>query len=364
MATDRTSLRSRAPTRIDLAGGTVDIWPIYLFFDPSYTVNLGIDLFAESQFSVGPGKGRIELLSEDQGGKLELTWEQLLGDHEPALPPQLILHGKLLRHFARARKAGTGETFRQTDLKLTTRAKSPAGAGLGGSSTLAVSIVGSLATWAWGREIDRLKDGIALVELVRDVETTVIQVPAGVQDYYGAMFGDLQLLQWQPGVHLREAYGAETRAAIEKRLLLFYSGQSRNSGINNWLLFKNFVDRTGPTRDQFTQISRATRDLDLALRAKDWVAASTAIADEWKTRKELAPGITTPEISRAFEAAQKIAPNSSGKICGAGGGGCFFVYVPSGDSAEIDQVRDAVVREGVRHLPFKAAPLGLEVERA
>ena len=29
-----------APTRIDLAGGTIDIWPLYLFHDGASTVNI------------------------------------------------------------------------------------------------------------------------------------------------------------------------------------------------------------------------------------------------------------------------------------------------------------------------------------
>lgn len=359
-----TELRSRAPTRIDLAGGTVDIWPIYLFFNPSLTVNLGIDLYAETDLSAREGTGRVELVSEDQKHTLELRWEQILSDNEPQLPPQLVLHGKLLRHFAREAAHAGKKPSSQLDLKLTTRAKSPAGAGLGGSSTLAVSMVGALSQWARERAPDPARDGIALVELVRDIETTVIHVPAGVQDYFGAMYGDLQCLQWQPGGHLRRAYSAEARKGVEQRLLLFYSGQSRNSGINNWALFKNFIDRTGPTRDLFGRISAATGELDARLQSKDFAGAARAITSEWEARRQLATGITTPEIDRAFAAAKAIAPDATGKICGAGGGGCFFVFLPSGDAAERDRVREAVVQTGVRHLPFKAADHGLEVKRA
>ena len=38
-----------APTRIDLAGGTIDIWPLYLFHDGATTLNAAINLRAHVQ---------------------------------------------------------------------------------------------------------------------------------------------------------------------------------------------------------------------------------------------------------------------------------------------------------------------------
>jgi len=37
-----------APTRIDLAGGTFDIWPLYLFHDQAQTINAALSLRARS----------------------------------------------------------------------------------------------------------------------------------------------------------------------------------------------------------------------------------------------------------------------------------------------------------------------------
>jgi mevalonate kinase len=53
---------------------------------------------------------------------------------------------------------------------------------------------------------------------------------------------------------------------------------------------------------------------------------------------------------------------TAGKVCGAGGGGCFFAYLPdASDTRRRDQVRAAIEELGIRHLPFRAAPKGLEV---
>lgn len=358
-------IQSKAPTRIDLAGGTVDLWPLYLFLDHPVTINLGIDLYAESALETGrasSGEGLVRLRSEDQGHQLEIAWKDL---ETAAAPPQLELHLKLLRHFARERALEAGQKGYGFDLTLSTRAKSPAGAGLGGSSTLSVAMAGALATWARQgtarATVDVLRDGEKLIEIVRDVETTVIQVPAGIQDYYGAMFGGLQALRWSAGKHGREWLPQTILAELENRLLLFYSGQSRNSGINNWALFKGFIDNQNDIRARFGKIAQATQKLETALRAGDWSDAGWAIADEWATRKTLAAGITTPEMERAFEAALKIAP-VSGKVCGAGGGGCFFVYLADAQAEHKKRIEEAFAAQGIRRLPFHAVPKGLEVQ--
>lgn len=354
-------IESRAPTRIDLAGGTLDLWPLHLFLDHPTTINLGIDLHAEAtleQFhpsgpGIGPGKGRtcqVILRSEDQGVEQALGWDELA---TARIPPQLELHLKLLRIFALNRRP-------EMSLRLSTRARSPAGAGLGGSSTLAVAMIGALASWSRGGPIHPETEGERWIEIVRDIETTVIQVPAGVQDYYGAMFGGLQSLRWQPGRHRREWLPDELLPELERRILLFYSGQSRNSGINNWALFKAFIDNEGGVRERFARISEAARSLEAALRAGDWAAAGRAIREEWSVRRTLAPGLSTPEMDRAFETAARIAPERAAKICGAGGGGCFFIYLP--DPSARQPVEQALASDGMRLLPFRHARRGLEVQ--
>ena len=57
-------IATSAPTRIDLAGGTIDIWPLYLFHDGASTLNAAISLRAHAR--VDPRTdGRIEVRSID-----------------------------------------------------------------------------------------------------------------------------------------------------------------------------------------------------------------------------------------------------------------------------------------------------------
>jgi D-glycero-alpha-D-manno-heptose-7-phosphate kinase len=269
------------------------------------------------------------------------------------------------------RTARVGAAHRSGKLTLKTAAKSPAGAGLGGSSTLSISMLGALSAWEHGAlthnaSFDHLPSAVdreTLVETARDVETTVIQVPAGMQDYYGAAFGGLQSLQWGVGrpkrATLNESPGA--LAEIASRTLLFYSGQSRNSGINNWSLFQGFINRDPDVRRRFEAIVQATHQLWDAWSAGRWSDGAHAIREEWLARRGLAAGITTPEIDEAFRIGERHGI-TSGKICGAGGGGCFFLFAPEADPERLARARAEISQiPGLGALPFQCAPHGLEV---
>ena len=57
---------SSAPTRIDLAGGTYDIWPLYLFHDGAQTITAALSIRAHCSLS-SRRDHRVRLVSEDTG---------------------------------------------------------------------------------------------------------------------------------------------------------------------------------------------------------------------------------------------------------------------------------------------------------
>jgi D-glycero-alpha-D-manno-heptose-7-phosphate kinase len=346
-----TKISSRTPVRVDLAGGTVDIWPLYLILPNAITVNMGISLWAETEIEFDPAaRDALVLEASDQNQRLELAWKDL----ENPVHPALDLHRRFLKHFLTLGGSPRGA------FRIRTRATSPAGAGLGGSSALSISMIGALAKWAdpSGALLARKE---RLIEIARDVESQVLRVPAGLQDYYGAAYGGLQKLQWGIAEHARHGYPDATRVEVERRLLTFYSGQSRNSGINNWILYKAFLDRDPEVTRKFDAILDATHAVDRALQAKDWAALGEAIRAEWTTRATLASGISTPEMNAFFSALSATHPKAAPKVCGAGGGGCFFVYFPELSDSVRKEVTLLAERHGFRPLPFHSSPAGLEV---
>jgi D-glycero-alpha-D-manno-heptose-7-phosphate kinase len=366
------TIHAKAPIRMDLSGGTLDIWPLYLLIDPALTINLAIDRFAETKIEIlsptaEKKAGGISLISEDQNVEAETTWDELSSFKAR---PELHLAAQLLQYFQKEKdKSKAILSFegapspQETHFQITTLSRSPAGAGLGGSSALAITIVGALYQWAFPKEaVDIAQQGEHLIEITRDIETQILGVPAGLQDYYGAVYGGLQALKWGVAKNDREVFSLEILKGLSERLLLFYSGKSRNSGINNWQLFKDCIDDAeSDARRKFAEIGNATSALRMALCEKNWEKVGQAIASEWSTRKTLAPGISTPEIDEAFEKGKSLGA-VAGKICGAGGGGCFFLYLADPKEESKIAIIEELEKAEITHLLFGFSEAGLQVE--
>jgi D-glycero-alpha-D-manno-heptose-7-phosphate kinase len=80
-----------------------------------------------------------------------------------------------------------------------------------------------------------------------------------------------------------------------------------------------------------------------------------AIAEEWDNRKRLAPGVTTPAIDDLIARSMRAGAMSA-KVCGAGGGGCLFVYGPPEQNTA---VREALASGGARLLEYRIERHGL-----
>jgi len=323
-----------APTRIDFAGGTLDIWPLYLFHDGAQTLNAAISLRAHCR--IRPRRDRrLVIVSEDTGARVEAEhWSELRENHE------LRLLGRLL-HF-----------FQAEGLELSTRSESPVGAGIAGSSALNIAVCGALDAWQGAR---RTAD--ELLQIAMNVEAQAIDVPTGVQDYRPAMFGGIAAVEL--GVDgIRRVPLPVDATDLERRLVLAYTNASRNSGINNWEVTKRHIDGDRAVQASFARISAIAAAMRAAFEAGDWAAVAAAIADEWENRKRLAPGVTTPVIDALIGAAREAGAHA-GKVCGAGGGGCLFCIAEPGD---VPAVRAALAAGGARVLEFRIERAGLLVE--
>lgn len=327
------SFVSRAPTRIDLAGGTLDIWPLYLLLERAATVNIAVDLFAE--VSLAPSAEGWRIHNRDEGQELDAgSLEEL------ELLPGAEIAGNLLRFF-------------EVDdpLKLETRSMAPPRSGLGASSALGIAIAGTLNALTGLRY-----DGYELIEIVKNVEARVLRAMTGTQDHFPAVFGGASCLWWQLDRPRREALPVN-RGAFEERFVLAYTHQPHRSGANNWQVVKRFLDGEPETRKALETIARIARDMRRALLEGDLDAMALLIGEEWEARRRLAPEVSSPEIEQLLQAAVD-AGAQCGKACGAGGGGCLLLAVPLSSRVEVETaIRDA----GGTALSFRVAPRGLEL---
>lgn len=320
-----------APTRIDLGGGTLDIWPLYLFHPGAQTINAAISLRARVRVETRDDD-RVVIHSDDTGQHVEADhW------HELQDPPSL----RLLSLIAAA--------FEARGVTITTAASSPAGAGIAGSSALNVACCAALADWRRTHY-----EPEALLQLAMNIEAQAIGVPTGVQDYRPAMYGGVAAIELGTAGAVRVPLDVDP-AELEQRLVLCYTGEPRQSGTNNWEIMKRHIDGDARVRDCMDAIGRAASAMRTALVGRDWDGLGRAIADEWEQRKRLAPGVTTPAIERLIGDAA-AAGATAAKVCGAGGGGCLFCYGPPDRRAGIAA---ALAAGGGRLLDYRIERRGL-----
>ena len=324
---------SSAPTRIDLAGGTIDIWPLYLFHDGASTVNAAISLRAHATIAARDD-GRIELHSVETDRRINVTgWPALNGSGDLALLVRLARHWRL------------------ENATLTTRGESPTGAGIAGSSALTIAACGALARWTGGVE-----DPDQLLRVAMNVECQVIRVPTGVQDYRPALYGGIAAIELRADGIRRVALDVDPRE-LERRIVLAYTGAPRHSGTNNWDITKRHIDGDRHIFDCFERIRDTAAALREALARSDWDDVGRQIATEWDNRKRLAPGVSTPAIDELIGRAI-AAGATAAKVCGAGGGGCLFCYGPPEARSA---VAAALTAGGARVLDYHIEMEGLRV---
>jgi D-glycero-alpha-D-manno-heptose-7-phosphate kinase len=234
---------------------------------------------------------------------------------------------------------------------LAARASSPAGAGLGGSSTLAIAAAAALGRWT-GARLGRA----ALLRRVMNIETVQLGVPTGTQDYLAALHGGLAAYHHEIDGTRREAIAVPP--GLERRLVLAYTGQPRHSGYSNWEMFRRFIEGERATVKRMQSIARIARELLDALRDGALDEAGRMIGEEGRLRYRLAPSVATPALLAAGDAARRAGALGV-KVCGAGGGGCLLAFAREGSQRN---VADAMAATGARVLQADLAHRGVRVE--
>jgi D-glycero-alpha-D-manno-heptose-7-phosphate kinase len=332
------TIEATAPTRVDLAGGTIDIWPLYLFHPGASTVNFAVSLHARCRIEPRQDD-QIILESRDRG----VAFETRLADvEELAREERLELISKLVHFFKPER-----------GFHLTAESLAPAGAGLGGSSALAIACIGALNRFVGDRYPER-----KFIMIAANVETTVIRVPAGFQDYYGAFYGGANSIRFGPEGIRRESVQVDA-SELERRIVICYTGEPRLSGTNNWEIFKKHIDGDAALIELFEGIRDSALAMRSALSSSDWGRVAKVMRDAYPNRKRLAPNVTTPHMERLVGTALRSGALAA-KVCGAGGGGCIAFLCEQGAKEPVS--RALASEEGAEVLEWNFARDGLVVK--
>ena len=333
------TITAQAPCRADLAGGTIDLWPLYLFHPGAMTLNFAVNILTTCRITPLDSKV-IHVRSLDTNKEENFA---SFAEVDAAKKFRLPIVGRLLQFFAPKEGA-----------LIETNSESPAGAGISGSSALMISTTAALARFTSRHlTLDQMR------VISQNVEAQIIEVPTGCQDYYPALYGGVSAIRLEAdGIH-REAVPIAPEE-IESRFVLAYTGLPRKSGINNWEVFKAHINGDKRVFRNFERIAAIAKAMHQALSAGDWDEVARLLREEWKLRRTNAPGITTPLIDKLVAVAGKHGGRAA-KVCGAGGGGCVIFMVEKGSTS---RVAAAIGDAGARVLPLQVARDGLRISTA
>lgn len=295
----------RSPIRVDLAGGTVDCWPLCQIVQNATTINYGLELFTFVELE--RISGGVTLHSAD------LNWEKSFESREQLLKnpdPQLLLFQVVIEQFPEI------ESF-----KLTTRSESPVGAGLGGSSSLIISLLKAFRSLA-NRDLSDIK----MVELACNLETRLLGKPAGTQDYFPAVYGGVNLIEYKPPGPQWSLIKANTQFLGDLGVLV-YTGRAHHSGLNNWEVIQKALNGDSVVLSALKEVAYVAGEMKKALEMGNVDLITSLFKEELVARLKLAPAFSSPEIEKLASLAE--SRGAALKICGAGGGGCVLVLAKS-----------------------------------
>lgn len=313
------SFKVSAPARVDLAGGTLDIWPLYCFSGGAKTINVAIDLCAHVAVDVVPDSTfHIRL---HYGDKAPLHIAEPMSPEEIAkLDPQLRFPAHVISSYL-SNKA----EFPEVRIRLTLSSDIPAQSGLGGSSTLCVAIGRALARvfgdyiiqgWQW-----------RMMEWARDTEAGYIHMLTGTQDYLAALFGGANCFVSDRGNMDRVPYTDAVFEGLSERLLVLYSGETHHSGISNWELVKGAIEKDAEILRGMQAARQLAEDLDGELSGGQlsWKHIGNLLTAEWEVRKHLFK-VHTKRLDEMVQFLQKHEVLGA-RVCGAAAGGSLVALV-------------------------------------
>ncbi len=309
-------IQIKSPTRVDLAGGTLDMWPLFNFVGGATTINIAIDIWTEVELTTTTD-GSVEIESKD----LKQVWKFTeMANFLSALDPKILFFQKIVEKF----KLATG-------FRLVTSSQSPMGGGLGGSSSLVVSVLK-----AFYKMTATKFNTHDLVQLAHNIESEILRTPTGTQDYYPAVTGGMSFLDYSAST-ITQTVHSVAGTPLEDHFLLVYTGKSHHSGLNNFEVLKSAVEGDLKVISALKKIKEISENLKSALVQKQWNLLPGLFRQEYEARIELTPAFSSPEIEKLAKisvAAGALAV----KICGAGGGGCVLIWVPPAQREKVVQV--------------------------
>ncbi|MBZ0299828.1 MAG: GHMP kinase [Anaerolineae bacterium] len=297
-------LIARAPVRISFGGGGTDLPAYYSQFGGA-VLNTAINRYVYAIISDN-ANAALQIISSDFR-----VFERHTDATEMTTDGELGLAKAVLREFGQ---------YEGMDLFLSSQV--PPGTGLGSSGAVAVCMVAALAAWQ-GRTMNCFE----IAEMACDIGINKLKLPSGKQDEYGSAMGGLNQIVFNPDSTIVKPLDLPTDVitTFERRIMLFFTGKSRNSGDILKRQSNASYDKDPATLERMHRIKALGLDMADALRRHDLDAFGSLLHQSWQQKRGVVDSISNDLIDQAYAAARAQGA-LGGKIAGAGGGGFMMLY--------------------------------------
>ena len=321
-------LIARAPMRVSLAGGGTDLEAYYARYE-GVVISTAINKYFYTVATMEESDN-LQVISADYRSLFRHT-----ADHDLTWDGELPLPRAVLHHFGICR-----------GLNMFTASEVPPGTGLGSSSAATVAMVRALSTLT-----DQPLTKAQLAETAAFIEIEKLKMPIGKQDHYASAFGGLNKITFtKSGVHVEPIrIDPHVRQSLENRLLLFFTGHSRESTSILKHQRKSTEEHDETVLKSLHKIKDFALQVQASLEGGDLDTFASLLHRSWLEKRRLAPGLSTALVDKCYDLALQHGAQG-GKITGAGGGGFLMLYCPEEAQSDLTRV---LAGEGLKRMNFR-----------
>ncbi len=317
--TDKVIFKSKSATRVDLAGGTLDLWPLSSLVEGASTINCSISCYTSVEFK----KSSVMTVSVESPDFKEVFEFENLEAFFLKTSSKLVLLQEAFSAF---------ESFENGIGLWVIKSESPAGSGLGGSSSVLISIL-KVIFEVEGRSFT--EEGI--INSAKNIESRVLRGPAGIQDYFSPVKEGLNKIIYKDSGFCREDI-SESLEFWSNCISVVDSEIKHHSGMNNWEILKKYIDEDPKVVKALKQISKVASLTLKAVESKSIEGLIKCFQLELEARKEVSNSYINEDLGAFLDKLEETAGVLAVKICGAGGGGCVLVLHSPENKTKVQKV--------------------------
>lgn len=194
----------------------------------------------------------------------------------------------------------------------------PSRSGMGSSSSFTVGLLNAMSALE-GKSMTPQE----LAEKSIHIEQDLMKEAVGSQDQVFAAYGGFNLVKFSPeGFSVTQIENKKNINKLEKKLMLFFTGKSRNSTVNASKIIKNLKQNQENIR---ALIKLGKEAYDIIENNGDISLIGEMLNESWERKKNLADTIIVPEVENLYKRALDSGA-LGGKVLGAGGGGFVLLF--------------------------------------